>query len=149
MDRSRRGETSWLRLLVIVLLLGASAGCSKQVVVPSWDPAAFRALDTLEFLTIGPDEGPHWSTVWLVILDDHVYVRLGSRAAGRMERNTTAPHVRVRIGGKEYERVRATSEPAMAARVADAMAEKYTTDVLVRYSSHPLTMRLEPDAAAP
>ena len=149
MDRSRCGDTSWLRVLVVVLLLSASAGCSKQVVVPRWDPAAFRTLDTLEFLTVGPDEGPHWSTVWLVVVEDHVYIRLGSRAADRMEHNTTKPHVRVRVGGKEYERVRADAAPSMVAQVADAMAAKYTTDIFVHYVSHPLTMRLEPDPAAP
>ena len=52
----------------------------------AWDPAAFSKLDTLEFRTIGPEEGEHWSTVWLVVIDNQVYIRLGSRAADRMER---------------------------------------------------------------
>jgi hypothetical protein len=30
--------------------------------------------------------------------------------------------------------------------VAKAMAEKYTSDIFVRYFNHPLTMRLSPDA---
>jgi hypothetical protein len=150
MDRSWYRESSWLRGLVVAVLLALGSGCAaKQPVVPTWDPAAFRDLDTLEFLTVGPDEGPHWSTVWLVVLDDHVYVRLGARAAGRMERNTTKPYVRVRIGGKEYERVRTDDAAAVAGKVADAMAAKYTTDVFVRYMSHPMTLRLEPEPAAP
>jgi hypothetical protein len=136
-------------LIALLVLVGAGSGCSPQVVVPKWDPAAFQSLQTLEFLTVGPEEGPHWSTVWLVVLDDQVYIRLGTRAADRMQRNTTAPHVGVRIGGREYERVRAEDVPAMAARVASAMGEKYTMDLLVRHSSHPLTMRLTPDSAAP
>jgi hypothetical protein len=143
-------ETSWLRGLLVALLLALTAGCAKQgPVVPTWDPAAFAKLDTLEFLTVGPDEGPHWSTVWLVVLDDHVYVRLGSRASGRMERNTTKPYVRVRIGGKEYERVRTEDAAAMAEKVSDAMAAKYTTDIFVHYMAHPMTLRLEPEPAAP
>ena len=125
--RSHRGETSWLRLLVIVLLAGRErARCASTRSCRSWDPAAFRDLDTLEFLTVGPEEGPHWSTVWLVVLDDHVYVRLGSRAADRMQQQhddalrvtcASAAGVRARAGRR--------SEPAMAARVADAMGEKY------------------------
>jgi hypothetical protein len=131
-------------LLVAMLVLGA-AGCARSVTVPSWDPAAFRALDTLEFRTTGPEEGQHWSTVWLVVLDDQVYVRLGPRATDRMQRNTTAPYVAVRIGGREYERVRAEDAAALAPKVADAMASKYTSDLLVRHVSHPLTMRLVPE----
>jgi hypothetical protein len=137
---------------VAVLLAFAVGGCAgRQPVVPQWDPAAFRDLDTLQFLTVGPEEGPHWSTVWLVVIDGQVYVRLGSRAAGRMQRNTTAPFVAVRIGGREYERVRAEEAKEMITRVAAAMADKYPSDLFVRYVSHPLTMRLvpEPSAAAP
>jgi hypothetical protein len=108
----------------------------------AWDPASFRDEDTLDFLTIGPEEGEHWSTVWLVVLDGEVYIRLGSRAAGRIERNTTAPDVGVEIAGQRFNRVRAESAPEMVERVADAMADKYWSDVFVRLFSHPLTMRL-------
>lgn len=140
----------WRRSLALILPLIAAlaSGCSPQVTVPSWDPAAFRQLDTLQFLTVGPEEGPHWSTVWLVVLDGDVYIRLGSRAADRMQKNTSAPHVGVRIGGREYERVRAEEAPTMAERVAAAMAAKYTSDLLVRHMAHPLTMRLVPEATA-
>jgi hypothetical protein len=142
--------TRWRRslaLVVLALVTATASACSKQLVVPNWDPAAFQQLGTLQFLTVGPEEGPHWSTVWLVVLDGQVYIRLGSRAADRMRKNTTAPHVGVRIGGREYERVRADEMPAMAARVAAAMGEKYTSDLLIRHFAHPLTMRLAPEAA--
>jgi hypothetical protein len=108
----------------------------------AWDPEAFRDIDTLEFLTVDSEEGEHWSTVWLVVLDGQVYVRLGSRAAERIERNTTTPHVGVKIAGQEFDRVRAESVPELAERVAAAMADKYWTDIFVRFFSHPLTMRL-------
>jgi hypothetical protein len=65
-----------------------------------------------------------------------------------MRRNTSAPLVEVRIGGREYEHVRAEETAAMAARVGAAMGEKYWSDRVVRYVPHPLTMRLQPDAAA-
>ncbi len=147
MERRTEARAAW-RLILGVWLVGVLAGCRAQLVVPRWDPAAFRALSTLQFLTIGPEEGPHWSTVWLVIVDDHVYIRLGSRAAGRMRANTTAPYVEVRIGGRGYQHVRATDAPAMAGQVAAAMAEKYTSDLLIRHLAHPLTIRLEPEAAS-
>ena len=128
--------------LSVIVLLGA------LLVRPcdgAWDPEAFRGVDTLEFLTTEPEDGEHWSTVWLVVLDGQMYVRLGSRAAKRIEHNTTTPYVGVRIAGEQFDRVRAESVPDMADRVADAMAEKYWTDVFVRYFDHPLTMRLVPD----
>jgi hypothetical protein len=133
--------------LVAVVLSGLAAGCSRHVAVPRWDPAAFRDLATLEFLTVGPDEGPHWSTVWLAVVDDGVYVRLGSRAAGRITANTTAPYVDVRVGGREYRHVRAVEAAAMAGPVATEMARKYPSDFVIRHFAHPLTMRLEPDTA--
>ncbi|MEO6029473.1 MAG: hypothetical protein ABIR79_21625 [Candidatus Binatia bacterium] len=144
----QRIRSVWLLVTVAVL---ASTGCAPHAVVPNWDPAAFRELDTLEFLTVGPEEGPHWSTVWLVVVDGQVYVRLGSRAAGRMQDNKTAPFVAVRIGGREYEHVRAEEVKPMIERVQAAMAEKYPTDLFVRYVTHPLTMRFapEPGAGAP
>ena len=110
----------------------------------AWDSAAFSKLDTLEFRTIGPEEGEHWSTVWLVVIDNQVYIRLGTRAADRMERNTTKPDVAVRIGGQQVDHVVAQPAPDMAGRVADAMGEKYWSDVFVRHFNHPLTMRLVP-----
>jgi hypothetical protein len=135
-------------VLGAVMLGLALGGCSSEATVPSWDPGAFSGLRTLQFLTVGPEEGPHWSTVWLVVLDGGVYVRLGTRAADRMQRNTTAPYVGVRIGGREYPRVHVHSQPAMAERVAAAMADKYGFDLIVRHFEHPLTMRLTPEPVA-
>ena len=115
----------------------------------AWNPAGYENEDTLEFLSIGPQEGEHWSTVWLVVLDGDVYIRLGSRAADRMTANTRAPMTSIRIWGEEFPEVEAVSAPDMADRVAAAMADKYVTDIFVRYMSHPLTMKLEPHAASP
>jgi|MudIll2142460700_1097286.scaffolds.fasta_scaffold444297_2 hypothetical protein len=130
----------WLGALLItgacLVALGARA---------EWAPAAFSGESNLDFLTVNPDEGEHWSRVWLVVIDAQVYVRLGSRAASRMERNSTAPYVSVRIGGQEYKRVRVEPAPEQAARVAAAMADKYWSDCFVRYFNHPLTLRLVPE----
>jgi hypothetical protein len=109
-------------------------------------------VDTLELRTTDPGADPHWSPVWVAVLDEQVYVRLGGRAAGRIERNTTAPFVGVRIGGHEFERVRAEPAPDMADRVAKEMAEKYWSDLFIRFFPHPMTLRLVPEptpAASP
>lgn len=109
-----------------------------------WSPQAYGEEDTLEFLTTEPEDGEHWSTVWLVVIDGDVYVRLGSRAAARIEANTRAPIVSVRIAGDEFSAIEAVAAPEMAEPVAQAMREKYWTDVFVRGLEHPLTMKLRP-----
>ena len=86
--------------------------------------------------------------MWLVVIDNQVYIRLGSRAAGRMEANTTKPIVKVKIAGQTFDRVKAESVPDMAEAVAKAMGDKYTSDIFVRYFNHPLTMRLTPAPSA-
>ncbi len=128
------------RTIICLLALVTAAA----VYAAAWDPAAFSKLDTLEFRTIGPEEGEHWSTVWLVVLNDQVYIRLGSRAADRIEHNTAKPNVAVRIGGQQFDNVVAQPAPDMTTQVAAAMGEKYWSDVFVRHFNHPLTMRLVP-----
>ena len=114
----------------------------------AWDAQAFSKERTLEFQTVDREEGPHWSTVWLVVIDNQVYVRLGSRATGRIQTNTTKPYLNVRVAGQEFDHVLAQVEPEMVDRVAKAMADKYWADLLVRHFDHPLTMRLTPEAEA-
>ena len=109
-----------------------------------WDPERFAEEGTLELLTVGADQDEHWFPVWLVVLDGEVYIRLGNRAADRIESNTRAPLVSVRIAGEEFASVRAEAVPEMAERVAEAMADKYFIDILIRFFPHPLTMRLVP-----
>ena len=60
-----------------------------------------------------------------MVIDGQVYIRLGSRAAGRMTKNTTAPIVKLRIAGQEFDRVKAEAAPDMVEPVAKAMGEKY------------------------
>ena len=128
-----------LALALVALTLTAA------VARADWNAQAFSGEQTLEFLSV-EDGSEHWSTVWLVVIDGQVYIRLGSRAAGRMEGNATAPYVQVRIAGQTFPKVKAESVPDMADPVAKAMADKYWSDVFVRHFSHPLTMRLTPDA---
>lgn len=137
-----RAETTGIAVVgcLCLLVLGTPSHAG-------WDAEEFRDESTLDFLTVNPSEGEHWSRVWLVVIDGEVYMRLGSRAAQRMEANASAPFVKVRVGGRQYDRVRAVAAPERAATVARAMAEKYWSDKIIRLLPHPLTMRLRPEAA--
>ena len=115
--------------------------------IAGWDPVRYADESTLGFLTVRSEDGEHWSTVWLVVLDDQLYIRLGSRAAARMNENTRAPIVSIRIAKEEFAEVEAIAVPEMAEAVAAAMAEKYSTDIFVRYLDHPLTVKLRPKQA--
>lgn len=129
--------------------LGSIAGIATLLLAvvaaaATWQPPAWVDQDTLELRTQAAGEEPYWFPVWLVVLDGQVYVRLGSRAAERVEKNTTKPIVGVRIAGEEFPSVQAVSVPKMAEAVSAAMAGKYWADLLIRFFPHPLTMRLEP-----
>ena len=110
-----------------------------------WTPGAWKAEHTVDLQTIVPEEGEYWFPVWLVVLDDHVYVRLGTRAARRVEKSKTAPFMGIRIAGQQFDRVKGTPAPEMAEKVAAAIGEKYWSDVFIRYFNHPLTLRLTPE----
>jgi hypothetical protein len=135
----------WLApLMVLAFALGVGSGAAFAA---HWDPAAFAKEDTLKLQTIGPKEGEYWFKVWLVVIDGQVYVRLGTRAAERVEANTTAPYLGVEVAGQRFDRVRGVPAPDFAERVAQAMADKYSSDIFVRFMSHPLTLRLVPEEA--
>ncbi len=129
-----------LHLLVVTALLAAASARAAW-----WTPRDWKDANTIELRTTAAGESPHWFPVWVVVIDDQVYVRLGSRAAGRIENNQTKPFVDVRIAGQQFDRVRGTPAPDYAERVAKAMADKYWSDVIIHHFSHPLTLRLAPE----
>jgi hypothetical protein len=131
-----------VRAGMIAVLLATSAAHAAE-----WTPELWVDEKTLDIRTTAPGADAHWSPVWVAVIDEAVYVRLGRRAAGRIERNTTAPYVAVRIAGHEFDRVRAEPAPDMAARVAREMKEKYWTDVFIRFFPHPMTLQLVPEPA--
>ena len=133
--------------LLALALLAAPA----PALAADWSPGMWSAEETLQFRTTCPDEGEHWSYVWLVVLDGEVWVRLGSKAGARVDCNTTKPITSVKIANELFPEVELVSVPEMADRVAAAMADKYWTDVFIRYMDHPYTMKLVPrsEAAAP
>src|SRR3989449_337460 len=132
---SLRGPST---VLALALLAAPSAAAE-------WTPRAYAGANTVELRTVAAGEGEHWFPVWVVVIDDQVYVRLGPRAAGRIEKNQAAPYVGVRILGQQFERVRGEPAPDYAERVAKAMAAKYWGDLIVHHFSHPLTLRLVPE----
>jgi hypothetical protein len=129
------------RLAMVALLALATTAVAAE---PDWTPGLWVDESTLELRTTDPDADPHWFPVWVAVVDGQLYVRLGNRAAGRIRRNVTAPFVGVRIAGHEFPHVRAESADDMAERVATEMAEKYWTDLVVRFFPHPMTLRLVP-----
>jgi hypothetical protein len=130
--------------LVALLALVAVARAETSAPATAWQPDQWRDEDTVELRTVAPGEEAHWFKVWLVVIDGQLYVRLGGRAAGRFESNTTKPVLGVRIAGQQFDQVTGTSAPDMVRPVADAMADKYWSDIFVRFVSHPLTLRLSP-----
>ncbi|HEY8515863.1 MAG TPA: hypothetical protein VIS07_10160 [Candidatus Binatia bacterium] len=139
MTSARRLAASCLALLLLI------SSATADPAADGWDPAAWANEDVIELRTQAPGKEPHWFKVWLVVIDGQLYVRLGTRAARRFEENETRPKVTVRIAEREFPAVVGTPAPEMAEKVDAAMAEKYWTDVFVRYFDHPLTLRLAPE----
>jgi hypothetical protein len=118
---------------------------AAPVAAADWSPDAWTDADTVELGIVRADGSPHWFKVWVVVLDGFAYVRLGARSAAKIAENRTAPHLGVRVADQEFARVRGEPAPEAEGRVATAMADKYWSDVLVRYVAHPLTLRLRPE----
>jgi glucose/arabinose dehydrogenase len=130
------------------LWIALAAGIhAAESAVPGWDPDAFRTESTLQIMTTGPDEGEHWGKLWLVVIDGKLYVRLGDRSYERIQKNTTSPYLKVKVAGKEFDKVRLDETPDMKDKVAAAMADKYFMDILIRHESHPMTARLTAEPA--
>ena len=135
-------------LLVVGLLVAWGALTSSPGLPAGWNPDAIAKQNTIKLRTIGPREGEYWFPVWVVVLGRDVYVRLGSRAARRVQENTVAPYLGVEVEGQRFDKVQGVPAPESAQQVAAAMAEKYWSDIVVRYMSHPLTLRLVPEELA-
>ena len=121
------------------------AGVFQRASAAPWEPAAYAKQETLKLRTMCPGEGEYWFPVWLVVVADQVYVRLGSKAADRIESNASKPILGVEVGGERFDKVRGIAAPEAAEAVGSAMAEKYTSDLVIRWFSHPLILRLVPE----
>ncbi len=71
--------------------------------------------------------------------------RLGDRAYGRIQGNTTSPYVKLKVADREFDKVKVDEMPDNKQKVAAAMADKYWMDILVRHESHPMVARLVPE----
>ena len=132
------------RMIATGTLLGM-LGCASQAPLPAgsaWTPAAWKTEETVALRSNCPNEGEYWFPVWLVVLDDQLYVRLGSKASARLKCTASMPMLGVRIAGQQFDQVRSTESPELAEKVGAAMADKYWSDIFVRSASHPLTLRL-------
>lgn len=127
---------------VALSLVSVGLGRGADNPVPGWDPDAFRGQSTLEIMTIGTEEGEHWTRLWWVVVDGQVYVLLGDQAFRRVQENFARPYVEVKIAGQKFARVRLEAAPDMKGKVAAAMAAKYPRDEVILRQSHPTTVRL-------
>ena len=110
-----------------------------------WTPAEWAGEKTLELTTDVPSEGSYTFPVWLAVIDGQVYVRLGNRAAGRVQGSKSAPLVGVKVAGHQFDHVRCEPAPDAVPRVNEAMAQKYYwSDKVVHHMAHTLTCRLVP-----
>ena len=129
-----------------MLLALVTAAHAADTAVPGWDPAAFRDASVIQIMTTEPDVGEHWSKLWMVVIDDQPFIRMGSRSYGRVQRSTTSPYVKLKVGDQEFDKVKLEEMPDMKDKVAAAMADKYFMDKLIRYEDHPMVARLVPEA---
>jgi hypothetical protein len=134
-------------LSLVLSIPFAAIASAEEKPVPGWDPAKFRQASTIKMMTTEPDVGEHWSNLWVVVIDEQPYVRLGERAYARIRKSTTSPYVKLKVAGMEFDRVKVKEMPDMKGKVATAMADKYWMDILVRHESHPMVARLVPEAA--
>ena len=139
-----------LAVLSFVLSIGfAAAVRANDKAVPGWDPAVFRDARTIKMVTTEPDVGEHWSNLWVVVIDGQPYVRLGDRAYGRIQKNTTSPYVKLKVADREFDKVKVEEMPDMKEKVAAAIADKYWMDILIRHESHPMVARLVAEPSPP
>lgn len=134
-------------LVALWIAFAVGAAGAADSAVAGWDPNAFRDQSTLQIMTTAPEEGEHWSKLWLVVIDGRLYIRLGNRSFGRVQKNTTNPYLKVKVGDQEFDRVRLDPALDMKDKVAAAMADKYFMDILIRHQSHPMTARLVAEQA--
>lgn len=134
------------RLLTVAIIL---CRIHAAWATPAWDVETFRGADTIEMKTNVPGEGEYWFPIWVVVIEDEAYVRLGSQAAARFQKNDSFPEVAIRVNGQQFDRVRGEPVPTYAGAVDTAMAEKYWTDLIIRWFPHPMILRLVPVGSEP
>ena len=141
----RKGIHSFVSNSHYLFLMALAFAClsfvALQVHAQGWDSLANES--TLEVLTVDRNGQEYWSTFRLVVIDGKMYLRLGGRGAARIEGNMKQPFVSIKLAGQRFDDVRVIPEPEMTEQVAAAMAQKYPSDLIIRWLPHPLTVRLD------
>ena len=137
-------DTMSIRSVLISAAVALTIAPAIAAAGPAWTPAQWTRDDTLKLCTTTPQEATYCFPVWLVVIDNNVYVRLGNKAAGRVKGNTAGMVLPVEIGGQRFDAVRLIDAPDKVDAVAKAMADKYWSDWYIRWFAHPMTLRLEP-----
>ncbi len=144
----------WQATIAIAVLIGVA----RSSWAAEWTPDKWANESTITLCTHIGNEGRHCFPVWMGVLDHEVYVRLGTRAAGRVgkiaPRGATnaamaQDRLAIEIAGNKFDQLTPVSSPSAAKRVAAAMAEKYWLDLIVRFLPHPMTVMLAPDIEVP
>lgn len=143
MKTSRSANAVVFAAALCIALVGAARAADSAA--PGWDPSTFRDESTIEIMTTEPEVGEHWSKLWVVVIDNQPFVRLGGRSYGRIQKNTTSPYVKLKVGGREFDKVKLEELPDMKDKVAAAMADKYFMDKLIRFEDHPMVACLVPE----
>ena len=118
-----------------------------------FDEPVLNQLNTIEEIDIETRSATgrtHRTTIWVVVVDNDVYVRSVRGRSGRWYREITAnPQGAVYVDGRRLS-VRAIpiTDPATIARVSNAYLQKYRNSPfvnnMVREETLPTTLRLEP-----
>ena len=109
-----------------------------------------NSIEEIDIETQSATGRTHRITIWVVIVDNDVYVRSVRGRSGRWYREITAnPQGAIHVDGRRLS-VRAIpiTDPATIARVSNAYPQKYrnSPDVnsILREETLPTTLRLEP-----
>jgi hypothetical protein len=126
------------QLLVLLLLLSpAIAGCGGNPFVllpggaldgtPASHPESWAFTDDIETIQLesNPAE-PYSVNIWVIALDDDLYVHAGTNRAAWVENMETDPNVRLQAEASVYELTAArVTEQASFDRFSDAYEKKY------------------------
>jgi hypothetical protein len=123
-------------LVFALVLLASIAGCDRPLVLlPGGTlegqtvsvPDSWEFTDTVKTVQLETNpEDPYSVNIWVIALDEHLYVHAGANRAAWVEHLEANPHARLRVDDSIYElsasRVKAQEE---FDRFSDAYEHKY------------------------
>jgi hypothetical protein len=125
-----------VRAFVPALLCGLLAACNGPFVLLPGGPLQGETaavpgdwtfteeVDTVQLETLPSD--PYSVNIWVIALDEHLYVHAGTNRSNWVENIETDPNVRMQIEGSIYELAASRVESQdLFDRFSDAYEEKY------------------------